>query len=291
MPRRFHAFGVARRHAGLPRAPRRRFPRPLARCAPRAFTLVELLVVIGIIALLVAILLPVLGRARAAARRAQCLSTLRQIGIVNQMYANEFNNWNLPSRWGWSASNPPWPPNNPPPLPASGPARSWANVTTLSRGLSAAQDNGRYPLAVICPDAPLAVSNGNDRIGYAITLSYGMNTTQLPGLPVRLAPHYFNAWKRNEVLSPAEKIHFVDAIGSVSNSGKLNSTMKYFLPGWGEIYEAPDHSNIVCYRHNRGANVLYYDAHAQWAPESDLRYDPADAATLRNKRQWEPRTK
>lgn len=51
-----------------------------------AFTLVELLVVVGIIGLLVGILLPVLGRAREASRRASCLSSLRQVGLIVQAY-------------------------------------------------------------------------------------------------------------------------------------------------------------------------------------------------------------
>jgi prepilin-type N-terminal cleavage/methylation domain-containing protein len=64
---------------------------PAVRKRPQsAFTLVELLVVIGIIALLVSILLPTLNRAREAARRTQCLSNLRSIGQMMNMYANQY---------------------------------------------------------------------------------------------------------------------------------------------------------------------------------------------------------
>jgi prepilin-type processing-associated H-X9-DG protein/prepilin-type N-terminal cleavage/methylation domain-containing protein len=71
-------------------------PKSLDQKTLRAFTLVELLVVIGIIALLISILMPSLSKARQAAVFVQCASNLRQHGQAYHMYANEYKG-NLPN--------------------------------------------------------------------------------------------------------------------------------------------------------------------------------------------------
>jgi prepilin-type processing-associated H-X9-DG protein len=94
------------------------------------FSIVELIVVIGIIAILVALLMPALQRARVQARAVACRSNMRQIGQAMLIYANDNGGWLFPpdhgldvplnQRWFLAVLKPP-----PPPDPNSLDPRDW----------------------------------------------------------------------------------------------------------------------------------------------------------------------
>jgi prepilin-type N-terminal cleavage/methylation domain-containing protein len=85
---------MARKRSGAPRRERR-----------SAFTLVELLVVMGLIAMLMSLLFPVAGKMRAAANSTACLSNLRQMGMAWSMYTSDSRGKLMPFVWT-SPTNP-----------------------------------------------------------------------------------------------------------------------------------------------------------------------------------------
>jgi prepilin-type N-terminal cleavage/methylation domain-containing protein len=75
--------------------------------AAAGFTLIELLVVIAILALLAALLFPMLAQARHAARRSTCLSNLKQLGVAFTLYANDYDE-TLPEAGGSTTAVAAW---------------------------------------------------------------------------------------------------------------------------------------------------------------------------------------
>jgi prepilin-type N-terminal cleavage/methylation domain-containing protein len=149
--------------------------RPSKNAFTSGFTLVELLVVIGIIALLISILLPALGKAREQANTVKCMSNLKQIGTAMMMYCNDNKGMWVPA--GYSAGN-------------YDTTDTWASILIYGKylppqGLTSAPATGaQLPTSVLnCPDGavyPNSTSNTSllSQMGTNVVVctTYGVNT-------------------------------------------------------------------------------------------------------------------
>lgn len=130
----------------------------------RGFTVIELLVVISIISLLVALLLPALGKARQLGRDTQCLVNLRQIGIGDYAYAMDYRNYFVPMRESI--------------LPVDGPTRliqmKYLQGSTPRRTIWATGGSSIEKL-IFCPDRVNTLLNANPWQGNASWSAYAGN--------------------------------------------------------------------------------------------------------------------
>src|SRR5689334_23921487 len=239
----------------------------------RAFTLVELLVVIAVIGILAALLLPVLGKSKNSALRANCLNNLHQVTVLLTMYADS-NNERFPQlssgHWAWD-------------IPKS-----------ISDAIA---DQTVSPLIFFCPangftkDDFLAqwnefvsippTTNDYRVVGYAMTfpgtaslLSSNQNASILPQVIV----------DTNTSISyppPLASERILSADATISRPGEAN-VVDRSLNSYVNIkgaYAKPHRSAYVKGNYPSGGNLGMLDGHVEWRPFHDM--FPRSDATLR----------
>ena len=165
---------------------------PRAR-GPRGFTIIKLLVVIAIIAILAGLLLPVMGKARAMARSANCTSNLRQLGVALQLYHNA---WGCYPAHQWKLDSTPGDGNN-----------DKKNRMRWFRQLHELLNIGRRVQQ--CPEVPLWVCGRNNSYGYNYKyLGSARTYTDAEGNTC------FECFPIIEVRNPSHTIAFGDSSGT-----------------------------------------------------------------------------
>jgi prepilin-type processing-associated H-X9-DG protein/prepilin-type N-terminal cleavage/methylation domain-containing protein len=239
----------------------------------RAFTLVELLVVIGIITVLIAVLLPTLGRVREHANRVKCAANLRSIGQALTMYTQQYGYY--PGTWSWdeAADAAIWPVR----LRGfmGGDKRSFYCPSQNER--CRWTDGGPEPVVRAGPrfvgfgyqpDEPLIHSRANFSYGYNATGASGGGDGSTLTERHKGLGSYISVYRSADCELRAGRVRVASdmiAIADSSQDGQFDYMVKpNRSTGAGGEHTWPGRI------HGGGANVLFCDGHVTWYRQQDL---------------------
>ncbi len=243
----------------------------------KGFTLIELLVVISIIALLIAILLPALGKARDAARTTVCLSNQRQIGVGIATYAAEHNSKYPPDTPQWGHLSLPG-------ITSSNWNTGWAHTFAerlVAAGVIPHSGDSNYRFATHYPAnahgvflCPKAREYAQSMIG---TTNRGYHGYGLVRGPFCVPSYYENDASKLPPAQPGGDKSAQLPFWNRLRLENLHSSRIFMTEGWNTLRppETQPHAPGVAYfeysvqyRHAGSANYLFSDMHAvnnnQW---------------------------
>lgn len=220
-----------------------------------SFTLIELLIVIAIIAILAAILLPALQKARESSKKIKCLSSLKQIGIFTQLYANVYNG-NLPPIYYNSYKEP------------------FAQGVLVQNAMG-----GEY-------HTHFGVSSGSAYMHLQVAKTMRTPFGQCPNVKLE-QKHYIGDYAANitHVLASAppgagllNKNHKISDFRNASKvmlfidstSNVLSEEREYPMWNLRCLKCSPSHEKFISRRHQNGANMVMLDGSGKWVLRSSI---------------------